>query len=89
MIADEQLDYWAERFIASGLRVVMTFGAFMDLNVPLRERRLSHAAQATFLQEGIERRFPDAALHGHVLVDPMRHGKRELRRPWFFNLRHH
>jgi len=89
VIPDEQLDYWAEQFIASGLRAVMTFGAFIDLSVPLRERRLHHAAQATFLQEGIERRFPDAALRGNGLVDPMHHGKREGRRPWFFNLRHH
>lgn len=86
---DEQLDYWAEKFIGAGLRSVMTFGAFMKLSVPMRERRIHQAAQAAVIQERFERAIPDAALHGAALIDPMRHGPRSYKRPWFYGLHNH
>ena len=86
---DEQIDYWADKFISAGLRSVMTFGAFMELSVPMRERRLYHAAQAAVIQERFDRSTPDAALHGPRLIDPFRHAPRSYRRPWFYDLHNH
>lgn len=81
---DEHLNYWADRFVESGLRAVTTFEAFMALSPPLRNRRLVHCTQVRVLQERIEGALPDAGLHGSVLVDPVHHGKRKYRKPWWF-----
>lgn len=81
---DETLEYWGDRFVASGLRVVTTFEDFMQMSPPLRNRRLVQCAQVRVLQERIERRLPDAGLRDSVLVDPIHHGKRVNRKPWWF-----
>lgn len=77
---DEQLNYWAEEFSRVGLADVMTFEAFMDMSVPMRERRLLQARVAREVQNSVDRAMPDAAMHGDRLVDPFHHGLRKFRR---------
>lgn len=81
-IADETLDYWAERFIAASLADAMTFDAFMRLSPALRERRIAHAQAIRQMQHACERTLPDAALHGDRVIDPLHHGPRIYRRPF-------
>lgn len=83
---DEHIHYWAEQYIASGMRACTTFDAFMRLSVPMRERRISQSRHLLTLQERMERQVPDAGLRDNVLVDPIHHGTRERRRPWFYRL---
>lgn len=81
---DEHIDYWAEQFIAVGMRAATTFEAFMALSVPMRVRRVTQFGQLLALQERIERQVPDAGLRDNVLVDPIHHDKRVYRKPWWF-----
>jgi hypothetical protein len=84
------LDFWANRFISAGLRVVMTFEQYMRLSPALRERREQLMLQAEAMMAlRIQRDCPDAALHGGALIEPFHHGKRRLRQPWFRNARNH
>jgi len=80
---DEHLDFWGEQFMASGMRAVTTFEAFMQWSPQLRERRLAGAHYAQSLQEQIEREVPDAALRNSILVEPIHQCRREHHAPWW------
>lgn len=90
-LPDAQLNYWAERFIAAGVVAAMTFEAFIELPVPMRERRIQQttALDALLLQERLERQLPDAGWRGNALIDPFHHGIRKRRNAWFRNDRNH
>lgn len=85
---DEQLRYWSERFTSTGLGDSMRFEDFMELSVPLRERRIASALVIRETEHRLERELPDASLHGKRLIDPFLHGIRRFRRAWFYDVRH-
>jgi hypothetical protein len=87
---DATIEFWGDRFVAAGLRAVMTFEQFMTLSPPMRERRSQLLLDAEIrMAREIERQFPDAALHDGALIEPFHHGKFQLRKPWFRNDRNH
>lgn len=89
-VADHELDFWADRFIADGLGDAMTFEEYMSLTLALRERRSRMLCESErHIGQMIDRLHPDAALHGTALIEPIHHGVREFRRPWFRNHRNH
>jgi len=87
--ADEHLQYWSRRFLEADLGDFMRFEEFMELSVPLRERRLAHALVAHETELMVERELPDAGLHGERLIDPFIHGIRKFKRAWFYQLHRH
>lgn len=78
--AIDTLDFWADRFIAAGARVLMTFDRFMELSESRRERMLARAAEWRDLQNAQERQLHEAAWHGQALINPFHH---KPRRAWF------
>jgi hypothetical protein len=86
--ADEQLRYWSDRFVDAGLGDFMRFDEFMELSVPLRERRITSALAIHETERRAERDLPDAGLHGKRLIDPFLHGIRKFRRAWFYDAHH-
>lgn len=89
-IPDPTLDFWAERFIAAGLAAVMTFEQYMQLTPALRERRgLVMLDADARMSRRLDREYPTAALHGSALIEPIHHGTKQFRRPWFRNNRNH
>jgi len=89
MIADETLNYWADRFVEARLADVMSLDQFLGLPVTLRERRINQHGEVRVLQHRIEQRLPDAAAHGDRLISPIR--RESMRRPWWWHRwrRHH
>lgn len=89
MIADETLNYWADRFVAARLAEVMSLEQFLTLSPALRERRIAQHCDVRHLQGAMERDLPDATVHGDRLIDPLHHDPRLYRRPLLFRRRHH
>jgi len=91
VFSDSALESWGERFDAAGLRTVMTFEEFMRMTPELRERRVQFALDAeASMARIIDRRHPDAAVHGGTLIESFHHGvHRMFRLPWFRNNRFH
>jgi|GEM_PF-2037462 len=89
-LADETLDYWADRFIDARLAEVMSLEQFLTLSPALRERRISQHREVRHLQGRLESDLPDAAMHGDRLIDPLHHtSPRPYRRPSLFRRHHH
>lgn len=91
MYSDEQLNYWGDRFqsvTANMSRAGITFDRFMKMLPEMRERWLSRMSEGQIIQAREERAIPDAGVHNGQLIDPMRHGVRKNKFPWFFNRRH-
>ena len=84
--AIDPVDYWADRFIAAGARVLMTFERFMELSHARRERLLARAAEWRDIQNRQERQLQDAGWHGQMLITPIHH---KPRLAWFRAGRRH
>ena len=78
--AIDSVDYLADRFIATGARVLMTFERFMELNDARRERTLARAAEWRDLQNAQEHQLREAGWHGQALINPIHHKPRHA---WF------
>lgn len=80
---DEHLAYWAERFIAAGPALGLTFGKFMDRTSEAREQMLERLEARQAAEQAAEGQLPaGAAVHGNRIVAPVRVLGRWLR-PWF------
>lgn len=89
MMPDATLNYWADRFVASGVVRWISFERFIALSIAQRETILLFGEHSDHLQVRMERQLPDAALHNGTLIDPFHHGVRRVKRPWFRNDREH
>jgi hypothetical protein len=77
---DEQLGYWADRYIAAGLAPDVTFDRFMSMSPERRERELIKRVA----EQSADEQLPVAAeLHDQRLMDRMRPAFRRFLRPWF------
>lgn len=81
---DEHLNYWGDRYVASGLLARVPFDRFLAMSVDARERLLAmqcacHAA----LQQAEAELPPEVELHDQHLVAPMRPGLRRWLKPWY------
>lgn len=82
MIADESLNYWADRFVEARLADVMSLEQFLGLSTSLRERRITQHREVRMLQERIEHLHDDMTAHGERLIAPIR--RKASRRPWWW-----
>lgn len=86
MTTDAELNYWADRYVASTLSDRMPFGQFLAMPPALRERRLAQQEQIDTVRNTVE---PKAVVpRGGKLVEPIKPPKfRRWTRPWFFGRR--
>lgn len=73
VVSDEVLEHLAGVFIAAGAAESMTFEAFVSMAPALRSRRLAAHAHVAALRNRVEPPCDLASLHGHHLVERMRH----------------
>jgi len=84
---DEHIHYWAERFIAAGPTLGLTFGKFMDRTPDARAQMLERLEARQAAEQAAEGALPEGAgVHGDRIVAPTRHTRRWLR-PWFYTRR--
>ncbi len=87
---DAELNYWADRYIASNVRDGLTFDRFLALSPALRERRLAQQAEIDALRSRVERTAASTAAHDGKLIAPIKRPPPfRLRKPWFFRQRTH